>query len=95
MVPRITHRGDDCFKSAYRVGLGKHQMAPQPKDLHLTALLNLIAKLVCNPSAFERHLPAGGLDWRGIGNGGGEKVQKERGSLELDVAGWEAQRRED
>lgn len=28
----------------------------------LSALLNLIAKLVCIPSAFERHLPAGGLD---------------------------------
>lgn len=58
----------------------------------LFALLNLIAKLVCIPSAFERHLPAGGPDGRRGGKRGRE-VQKERSNLESHLAGWEAQAR--
>jgi hypothetical protein len=35
----------------------------------LFALLKLIARLVCIPSAFERRLPAGGLNGGGIEKG--------------------------
>lgn len=78
MVSQITHQGDDYFKTAYEAGFGKQQMAPWPKIYILFALLKLIARLVCIPSAFERRLPAGGQN--GIGKGERE-VWGERGSL--------------